>query len=265
MNAEIEQQVYDGEVVEDEFPYELESYEDHENAMVTERQGEDKHRWRQCRIAASAVGRFKQNLVRKLANTAGLSPQAIYDYARAYNNRQQLNELAESAAEGSEDSGQPETLAPTHHVEISYAPEEDRPALAREAEDGGYSSQRIRHRAGQLRQQKAERENGKPETVQTPECPTCGAEPDHWQRPPVGSRRPPQPAVHADESRLYLSFGPSDARGVDAVVPGRVIPVAPGVFLELDAQGGVWGLQVQGADAAVAERLEAEGVVMNGS
>ena len=190
MVSEIEQQVYDGEVVEeDEFPYELESYEDHENAMVTERQSEDVHRWRQCRIAASAVGRYERGLVRQLAKTAGLSPQTIYDYARAYNTRQRLDELAEGAPEGSEDSGRPETLAPTHHVELSYAPEEDRPALAREAETEGYSAQKVRHRAGELRQQKAERENGRPVTVEIPECPTCGAAPDYWQRVPEGVRR----------------------------------------------------------------------------
>ena len=263
MTTEIEQKVYDGEVVEeDEFPYELESYEDHENAMVSERQSEDVHRWRQCRISASAVGRFERGLVRQLAKTAGLSPQTIYDYARAYNTRQHLDELAENAPEASEDSGRPETLAPTHHVELSYAPEEDRPALAREAENEGYSAQRIRHRAGQLRQQKAERENGKAETVETPECPACGAAPDHWQRPPVGDRpRPRQPHIHADEGRLYLSFAPPAAKGVDAIVPGRVVPLAPGVFLELDGSGGVWGLEVQGAAAAVALALEKEGVV----
>lgn len=187
MTSEIEERVYDGEVVEeDDFPYELVSYEDHENAMISERQSEDKHRWRQCRIASSAVGRFERGLIKDLAKAAGLSPQSIYDYARAWRSREQLMAAAETAPQDSEDYGHPETLAPTHHVEISYAPPEDRASLAREVENDGRSAEWTRQRAKELREEKERAEaSGRPQQEETRRyCASCHAPEFAWGRMP---------------------------------------------------------------------------------
>jgi hypothetical protein len=193
VSGEIEPRVYEGEIVAepDDFPYELDSYEDHENALINERQSEDVHRWNQCRIAASAVGRFKRGLVGQLARAAGLSPQTIYDYARAYESRRRLRGMGSPGeARGTpEDSGQPETLAPTHHVELSYAPEEHRQELALRADEEGWSSQRTRQEVREIKQKKAEAEHGRTQTVEAKECPSCGADSKFWQRIPAEVNR----------------------------------------------------------------------------
>lgn len=183
MSGEIEMRVYEGEIVEDDFPYELDSYEDHENALITERQSEDVHRWNQCRIAASAVGRFQRGLVRQLAGAAGLSEQTIYDYARAWRLKQhELAELKAAIEAGEEESGQPETLMPTHYVEASY--DDNPPEVLRMAEDGRWTTARTRNEVKDRRQKKAEAQQGKAEHVDESECPSCGATSEHWQRIP---------------------------------------------------------------------------------
>lgn len=177
---ELERQVLaePGEVVEsEEFPYELDSYEDHENALITERQSEDVHRWHQCRIAASAVGRFERGLVKQLARAAGLSEQTIYDFAKAWRLRQMMIE------EASEVSGQPETLTPTHYVEASY---DDNPREVLEsAEDEEWSTYRTRNEVRERKQKSTEKTHGQAEKVEASECPSCGAASRYWQRVPA--------------------------------------------------------------------------------
>lgn len=165
--SDIEPRVYEGEVHPSaEEGFELRSYEDHINAWINEEDDVRKHRWRQCAIASSAVGKFEKNLVKNFARDVGKSIQSIYDDARAYRLRARLPK----------DYGQPETLSPTHYVEASY--DDDPQRMLEEAEDDGLSSEAMRMRVKERKQEKAEEEHGPAgspltEVVRMKDCPTC--------------------------------------------------------------------------------------------
>ena len=81
----------------------------------------------------------------------------------------------------------------SHHAEVAPLPPEEQSEVLREVKEGNLTVGQTRERREQKQRARAEAEGrecgSKPITVEIPECPTCGAPPDHWQRVPEGVRR----------------------------------------------------------------------------
>jgi hypothetical protein len=159
--------------------------------FIKERDQHQRSAWRMARVAYEMVGRSRgRGAVKSFAAACSVGVDTIYNGARAWRTRLDIQQMIEDGKEG---VAHPETLSFSHYVEGSYDP--DPFEVLALAEDRGLSSGGVREKVKERKLERAKREieagEGRtPETIEATECPECGAHRDYWDRVPSTLKRP---------------------------------------------------------------------------
>lgn len=134
---------------------------------------------RQARAAAKAKELIGKGWAKEFGKQVEVEKTTVYNFARVWWMHGHRIQDGDSGLSARLDSGR---ITMTNLIKSTYAPDPMKSLNA--VEDGGLSTRQQEAMNREEREQE-HAEDPRVEEVKTPECPSCGAIKDHWQRPPV--------------------------------------------------------------------------------